>query len=131
MSAAPTPATPKGEGQMSLAGRAITFSLREAGVGIALVVLVILFMIFAPYFATGDNVSTIRAFAEQIVKTLDRGSVKGVPWPKDRRHLDAGDVVVSSKKIEQALGWRSKTSLAEGLERTRAYFEPRLHTYLK
>ena len=68
MSAAPTPATPKGEGQMSLAGRAITFSLREAGVGLALVVLVILFMIFAPYFATGDNFT--RMFGQVAINTV-------------------------------------------------------------
>ena len=68
MSAAPTPATPKGEGQMSLANRAIVVSLREAGVGLALVVLVVLFMVFAPYFATGDNFT--RMFGQVAINTV-------------------------------------------------------------
>ncbi|MEX1343317.1 MAG: hypothetical protein AB1Z63_01465, partial [Candidatus Limnocylindrales bacterium] len=67
MSAAPTPATPRGEGQMSLASRVVAFSLREAGVGLALVVLVVLFMIFAPYFATGDNFT--RMFGQVAINT--------------------------------------------------------------
>jgi len=68
MSAAPTPATPRGEGQMSLANRAVAFSLREAGVGLALVVLVVLFMIFAPYFATADNFT--RMFGQVAINTV-------------------------------------------------------------
>ena len=68
MSAASTPSTPRGEGQMSLANRAIAFSLREAGVGLALVVLVILFMVFAPYFATSDNFT--RMFGQVAINTV-------------------------------------------------------------
>ncbi len=40
---------------MPLASRAIIFSLREAGVGIALVVIFLIFAATAPYFATTDN----------------------------------------------------------------------------
>lgn len=40
---------------MSLANRAIMISLREAGVGVALVVLFLIFCVTAPYFATTDN----------------------------------------------------------------------------
>lgn len=55
MSAAGTPVTSSSKDQLSLANRAVVFSLREAGVGLALVLLVVLFMVFAPYFATADN----------------------------------------------------------------------------
>ena len=68
MSAAPTPSTPRGEGQLPLASRAIVISLREAGVGLALVVLVILFMLFAPYFATPDNFT--RMFGQVAINTV-------------------------------------------------------------
>jgi len=40
---------------MPLASRAIIFSLREAGVGIALVVIFLVFAVTAPFFATTDN----------------------------------------------------------------------------
>lgn len=68
MTAASTPSTPRGQDQLPLASRAIAFSLREAGVGLALVVLVILFMVFAPYFATGDNFT--RMFGQVAINTV-------------------------------------------------------------
>ncbi len=40
---------------MPLANRIILVSLREAGVGVALVVITLVFAIVAPYFATADN----------------------------------------------------------------------------
>lgn len=42
---------------MPLASRVLMISLREAGVGIALVVLFLIFCVTAPYFATTDNVT--------------------------------------------------------------------------
>lgn len=68
MSAASTPSTPRGEGQMSLANRAVAFSLREAGVGIALILLTIFFMVFADYFATSDNFT--RMFGQVAINTV-------------------------------------------------------------
>jgi ribose transport system permease protein len=54
-SQASKPATPTGGTGMPLANRAIVISLREAGVGVALVVLFLIFCVTAPYFATTDN----------------------------------------------------------------------------
>ncbi|MFN8518599.1 MAG: ABC transporter permease [Chloroflexota bacterium] len=42
---------------MPLANRVVLISLREAGVGIALVVLFLIFCVTAPYFATTDNMT--------------------------------------------------------------------------
>jgi len=55
MSGAPTPATPRGGDSLPLGSRAIIFSLREAGVGIALVLIFLIFAATAPFFATTDN----------------------------------------------------------------------------
>ena len=50
-----TTSGPGGTGRMPLANRAVMISLREAGVGVALVVLFLIFCVTAPYFATTDN----------------------------------------------------------------------------
>ena len=61
MSASPTPSRqgPARVGEMPLASRVAVFGLREAGVGVALLLLIIVFSIVAPYFATTDNFSVI------------------------------------------------------------------------
>lgn len=46
---------------MPLASRAVTFGLREAGVGVALVVLIIIFSFLSPFFATTSNFTSILA----------------------------------------------------------------------
>ncbi len=57
-----TPQTsPSGTASMPLASRAVTFGLREAGVGVALVVLIIIFSFLSPYFATTSNFTSILA----------------------------------------------------------------------
>ncbi|HZW00207.1 MAG TPA: ABC transporter permease, partial [Candidatus Deferrimicrobium sp.] len=55
----PTGQQPARVGEMPLGSRAIVFGLREAGVGVALVLLIVVFSIVAPYFATTDNFSVI------------------------------------------------------------------------
>ncbi|MFN8521408.1 MAG: ABC transporter permease [Chloroflexota bacterium] len=51
------PATTRPGASMPLANRIVLISLREAGVGIALVILFLIFCVTAPYFATTDNVT--------------------------------------------------------------------------
>jgi ribose transport system permease protein len=46
-------------GELPVASRAIVFGLREAGVGVALLLLILYFSVVAPYFATTDNFSVI------------------------------------------------------------------------
>ncbi len=61
MSAPPNPSRqqPARVGEMPLGSRAVVFGLREAGVGVALLLLIVVFSIVAPYFATTDNFSVI------------------------------------------------------------------------
>ena len=61
MSSQPGPSAPRATGSMPLASRAVTFGLREAGVGVALIVLIIIFSFLSPYFATTSNFTSILA----------------------------------------------------------------------
>ena len=82
-------------------------------------------------FATGDEDCSITEFAEAIVKAVGKGRVAHVPWPEERAPLDVGDVAITNAKIKQRLGWTPQTTLQTGLEKTRAFFEPRLDKYLR
>ncbi|MGD8485956.1 MAG: ABC transporter permease [Chloroflexota bacterium] len=61
MSTNPSPGTSRGGASMSVANRAVVIGLREAGVGVALVALIVMFSFLSPYFATTDNLTSILA----------------------------------------------------------------------
>lgn len=82
-------------------------------------------------FAAGDEEYSITEFAETLVSVLGRGQVVHVPWPDDWKSMDVGDVSVSNARIKELIGWKPRTRLEEGLEKTWEFFEERLETYLK
>ncbi|OIN98369.1 NAD-dependent epimerase, partial [Candidatus Desantisbacteria bacterium CG1_02_49_89] len=59
---------------------------------------------------------------EKILKTVGSGRMEKVPWPKERKDIEAGDYVASYEKIEKELGWKPATGLDEGLRRTVEYY---------
>jgi len=67
--------------------------------------------------------------ARLIVQIAGRGSVVLAPWPEERKKIDIGDVYSSYARIEAALGWKPVTALADGLERTIAYYARYLDNY--
>jgi UDP-glucose 4-epimerase len=50
------------------------------------------------------------------------GSYQIVPFPADRKAIDIGDYYSDFKKIENALGWRPKVGLNDGLQRSLEYY---------
>lgn len=55
----PEPRSTTRPGELPFASRAIAFGLREAGVGVALLLLIVIFSVLTPYFATTDNFTAI------------------------------------------------------------------------
>lgn len=84
----------------------------------------------AVLFAAADGRHTIRELADAIVRAIGRGRVRSIEWPPERAAIEVGDAVISSERLRALTGWRAATGLADGLERTRRYFEPRLDRYL-
>ena len=82
------------------------------------------------FFAAGDTECTIAEFAHQVVDIIGNGTVEHVPWPHDWSKMDVGDVSISHQKINAHLGWQPRTSLHEGLLRTRQFFVQHLPNYL-
>ncbi len=71
------------------------------------------------YFATGDEHCSILQVAERIVSVFERGQVRHVNWPDQRRRIEIGNVRISSERLRSLTGWRPRYDLAAGLQRTR------------
>jgi UDP-glucose 4-epimerase len=83
------------------------------------------------FFAVGNEHFSIAQIAEMTVKVIGKGSVRSVPWPRERRSTELGDAVISNRKIKQTLGWAPGVDLQTGLARTRDYYLGCLERYLK
>ncbi|MER3396479.1 MAG: NAD-dependent epimerase [Acidimicrobiia bacterium] len=73
---------------------------------------------------------SLRSFAELLVEVAGQGTIEYVPWPEDVKKIDIGDYYGSFEKAKRMLGWEPKTSLAEGLEKTIAYYRDHLEHYI-
>ena len=80
--------------------------------------------------AAGNEEYSISEFARTVVQLIGDGSVIHVHWPQDWRDLDVGDVSISNERIKSLLNWSPRTSLGDGLEKTKNFFESRLNDYL-
>ena len=54
-----------------------------------------------------------------------------VPFPQERQLIDVGNIHSSYAKIETTLGWRPRTPLHEGLQRTIEFYEQNRAHYWK
>jgi len=61
-------------------------------------------------------------FANLIVKIVDKGSIKLVPFPKEREKIDIGSYIGDYSKINKELGWSPKVTIEEGLRKTVSYY---------
>jgi nucleoside-diphosphate-sugar epimerase len=56
--------------------------------------------------------------------------VEHVPWPAEKKAIDIGDFYADWSKFSRATGWKPTVPLAEGLERTIAFYRQHLDRYL-
>ena len=82
------------------------------------------------FFAVGDRHYSVAEIAAATVEAMGRGRVAHVPWPPERESVEIGNAVISNAKMRAVFAWEPKIEFAEGLRRTRAYFEPCLHEYV-
>lgn len=59
------------------------------------------------------------------IKISGTGSYDLVPWPKERKAIETGSVVLSYSKINKLLGWHPKTSSEEGIKKTIDFYRQR------
>ena len=77
-----------------------------------------------------DERLSLGAIAEAVVQAAGSGRVEHVPWPPDRDAIDIGSYFGDSSKAKRMLGWVPRTSFAEGIARTLAFYRARPQWYL-
>jgi nucleoside-diphosphate-sugar epimerase len=77
----------------------------------------------------GCEVVSLRQLADLLVSAARRGEYLVRDFPADRKRIDIGDYYSDFRKLHAATGWMPKVPLAEGLEKTIAYFAERLPLY--
>ncbi|HYV56655.1 MAG TPA: NAD-dependent epimerase/dehydratase family protein [Candidatus Nitrosopolaris sp.] len=82
------------------------------------------------YNLAGETPISLADVARLMIEITGQGSVRTVPFPSDRRRIDIGSYYGSAAKIGAELGWRPRTPLREGLERTICYYRDHLRHYL-
>ena len=75
------------------------------------------------YLATAPQQLTVREIAETIVKVFQRGRVRQVEWPEERRRIEIGNVNLTSAKLSTLIRWKPHYGLTPGLLRTKAVLE--------
>jgi len=50
------------------------------------------------------------------------GRIELVDWPPLARKIETGDFVANIDRLQRELGWRPRVPLADGLQRTVAYY---------
>jgi UDP-glucose 4-epimerase len=77
-----------------------------------------------------DERLSLGAIAEAVVHAAGAGRVEHVPWPPDRDAIDIGSYFGDSSKAKRMLGWVPRTTFAEGIARTLAFYRARPQWYL-
>ena len=77
-----------------------------------------------------DERLSLGAIADAVVRATGTGRVEHVPWPPDRDAIDIGSYFGDSSKAKRILGWEPRTSFAEGIQRTVAFYRERRSWYL-
>ena len=77
-----------------------------------------------------DERLSLGAIADLVVAASGTGRVEHVPWPPDRDAIDIGSYFGDSSKAKRVLGWEPRTTFADGIARTLAFYRARAPWYL-
>jgi UDP-glucose 4-epimerase len=83
------------------------------------------------YNLGGDRPISLKDLVELMIEINGGGSYRLVPFPPDKKRIDVGDFYAEYSKITTALGWKPKTSLRQGLEKTISFYRENLASYLE
>lgn len=75
------------------------------------------------YFATGDDHLSVREIANAIVTVFEKGRVKHIEWPDERRRIEIDHVEFSSGRLRSISGWKPRYDFKSGLQRTKSIIE--------
>lgn len=83
-------------------------------------------------YYVGSGVETVFIdMVREIVRAVGKGEITHVPFPESREKIDIKRFVVTTRKLGQACGWKARTGLRTGIEKTALYYESRLNDYIQ
>lgn len=74
------------------------------------------------YNLGGDEPISLLNLAKLMIEINGKGSYHLKPFPSSRKRIDIGSYYADYTKINQETGWKPAIRLAEGIERTLAYY---------
>jgi UDP-glucose 4-epimerase len=78
----------------------------------------------------GDRPISHRELTTLLVERAGTGTVRYVEWPAEMKAIDIGSFYADSTKFRSATGWKPTVALADGLERTVAFYRRHLRQYV-
>lgn len=78
----------------------------------------------------GSDTTTLKAFTETLLRIAERGRLRLVEYPPDRKRIEIGSIEVADQRLRRATGWRPIVNLEEGLTRMIAYYREHGPHYL-
>lgn len=82
------------------------------------------------YNVGGPEALSLRQIAELTADAAGGAGVECVPFPEDRKPIDIGSYYSDSSRIRRDLGWQPRTSFAEGVRQTIAFYRRFPEQYL-
>lgn len=74
------------------------------------------------YNLGSDEVVSLKALADLMIRVEKQGRYEIVPFPAERKAIDIGDYYSDFSLIRTELGWEPRIGLEEGLRRSIAYY---------
>jgi UDP-glucose 4-epimerase len=78
----------------------------------------------------GEAPVSLLELVKLMIEVAGQGSYRVAPFPPDRARIDIGDFYGDATKIDEALGWKPRVALRDGLERTIDYYRKHKEHYL-
>ncbi len=78
----------------------------------------------------GEPVVSLLETAQLLVEANRGGEYAVRTFPAERKRIDIGDYYADDRLLREAMGWRPRTPLAEGLAKTVEYYRAHLAEYI-
>jgi UDP-glucose 4-epimerase len=79
----------------------------------------------------GDEAVSHRDLVELLIRTAGSGSVSYVPWPPEKKRIDIGSFYSDSTNFREAVGWKARVTLRDGLKRTIDFYREHWAHYVE
>jgi UDP-glucose 4-epimerase len=79
----------------------------------------------------GETPISLRDLTTLLIKVAGSGTVDYVEWPAEKKAIDIGSFYADSTKFKTTTGWTPSVPLADGLQRTVAFYRAHFSEYVQ